>query len=352
MKNSTWRLQKEIENRLFCSARLEQKRYCIKNNVFIYINGLYETPKRMDSIAINDGTWLKFQTKCKGGQQIHIKNLKTDYRKVIRSYACFLRAVGVDDINAMLFYILDFTTYYISFYRGGNFYNYKTNSWEHQDGLKINFDKTIKLIYEVMKWVLNKDVKDIDVSAFVDKRKRKAPEIFNATNGNMSKSIKMKIVKQDENKEIYERISKMYNPELSNEENCKIICCSEPTLIKWKKANTETKEERINRLYNKNLSWKENEDIIGYSRNTIKKYLKEEVVEMESNINMNIKPKIEKKMEIANEPIKIKEVERDVELDLDDDWCRKMFGDDFMAELEREKARNERVYSKFEGFDF
>lgn len=362
MDSADWKRHKELENIEFHNARLEQKRYCFNNNVFIFEQGLYETPKSLSSVSINDGTWLRFQTKCKGGKQIHIKNIKKDFRKIIRSYACFLRAVGVDNENAMLFYILDFITYYISFYRGGNIYNWKNNSWEQVEGLKVDFNKTIKLVIEIIKWAIKKDIKDIDTTKFVDTRSRKAPEIPNSANGKISKSVKMKMVKSDENKELYERINTMYNPDLSNEENCKIINVSKPTLIKWKKANaTESKEDRINRLYNKNLSWKENEEIIGYSRNTIKKYLKVETdseeIEHKIIIKMEKEHKFENKIDTSSEHehhiiIKADEIERDLNSDFSDDWCRTIFGDEYMKELERERERKEKFYSKFEGFDF
>ena len=354
MKNSDWFKKKEKENNLFNSAKLAKKKFCSDNGIFIY-DCLYETPKAKDKVSVNDGTWLKFQTKCKGGNQIHIKNIKKDYRQVIRSYACFLRAVGVDNEHAMEYYILHFTTYYISLYTGGNFYNWKTNRVERKEGLKINYAKTINLIHSVIKWVMNKDISDIDISKFIDTRKRKAPEL-NIANSRLEKSHKMRIVKQDENKELYERIEKLYNPDLTNEENCKIINVCEHTLIKWKKVNTESKEERINRLYNPNLSWKKNEEIIGLSRNTIKKYLinKEDignksVIMLAVENNFKEVKQEERKAESKNEPV----VEGKLDLE-NDDLLSKIFGSEFFKSIEEEKAKWDKFedHKTFKGFDF
>lgn len=356
MKNSDWLRKKEIENNLFNSAKLAKKKFCSDNGIFIY-DCLYETHKENDKVNVNDGTWLKFQIKCKDGNQIHIKNIKKDYRQVIRSYACFLRAVGVDNEHAMEYYILHFTTYYISFYAGGKFYNGKTNRVEIKEGLKINYAKTINLIRSVIKWVMKKDISDIDTTKFVDNRKRKAPEL-NIANSRLSKSKKMRMIKQDENKELYERIEKLYNPDLTNEENCKIINVCEHTLIKWKKANnTESKEERVNRLYNPNLSWKKNEEIIGLSRNTIKKYLinKEEDINNKDVIMIAVENNFKEvkqeeiKQESKTEPV----VEGKLDLE-NDDLLSKIFGNDFFAALEEEKAKWDKFEDDktFKGFDF
>ena len=54
--------------------------------------------------------------------------------------------------------------------------------------------KSLKLMYDVIKWVMKKDVKDIDISKFIDKRKkRKSPEIYEP-NSRLRKSKKIKLV--------------------------------------------------------------------------------------------------------------------------------------------------------------
>ena len=348
-----WLKHKEKENNMFYRARLVQKQFCMKNKIFIYPNGLYETPKVLDDkVAVKEegDIWLRFQTKCKGGKQIHIKNIKEDYRSVLESYASFLRATGVDNESAMLFYMLDFTTYYISFYSGETYYNWKNNRYEHKDGLRIDFMKSLKLMYDVIKWAMKKDVKDIDISKFIDKRKRKSPEIYEP-NSRLRKSKKIKLVKQDENKELYERITILYNPELSVKDNCEKIGCSKPILIKWKKENFESTEEKIVRMYNPLLSKAENCRIINCDKNTLNKYIKKHNL---SNIVMEVEEKIvEENIEI--EMIEEKEEEFNGKLDLDnDDLLSEIFGNDFFKSVEEEKARWAKFEDEktFKGFDF
>jgi hypothetical protein len=357
MKNSDWLRHKENENLLFYKTRLEQKQFCMQNKIFIYINGLYETPIELSEqnkvVEKKEGEiWLKFNIKCKGGKQIHIKNIKKNYRSVLRSYACFLRALGVDNEHAMLFYMLDFTTYYISFNSGSNFYNWKNNRYEHKEGLKIDFRKTVELMCDVIKWIMKKDVKDIDVSKFIDKRNKKAPQISEAC-GRLAKSKKIKLIKEYENKELYERIKNLYNPELSNKENCKNIGCSEPILIKWKKKNFESIEEKIVRLYNPMLSKAENCRIINCDKNTLNKYIKKHNL---SNIVMEVSEEkiVEENIEIESD-IEEKEEEFSDKLDFtNDELLSKIFGNEFFTLFEEEKARWDKFEDNktFKGFDF
>jgi hypothetical protein len=326
----------------------------MQNKIFIYPNGLYETPKELDKVAVKEegDIWLRFQTKCKGGKQIHIKNIKEDYRSVLESYACFLRAVGVNNESAMLFYMLDFTTYYISFYSGETYYNWKNNRYEHKDGLKIDFMKSLKLMYDVIKWIMKKDVKDIDISKFIDKRKRKSPEIYEP-NSRLRKSKKIKLVKQDENKELYERIAILYNPELSVKDNCEKIGCSKPILIKWKKANFESTEEKIVRMYNPLLSKAENCRIINCDKNTLNKYIKKHNL---SNMELKFEEKIvEENIEEIESYFEEKEEEFSDKLDLEnDELLSKIFGSEFFILFEEEKARWDKFEDDktFKGFDF
>ena len=361
MKNYTWEKYKELENKLFYNIRLEQMRYCRKNNILIYDNML-ETHKDRTVVAVNDGSWLIFKTKGKNGKQIQIKNLKNGFRKILRCYACFLRAVGVDNEHAMLYYMLDFTTYHISFYSGKTIFNKKTNKFEFVEGLKINTDKTLKMMSDIIRWAMKKNIEDIDVSKFIDSRKRCAPEVYN-TNNKLNKIYKTKMIRQDETKELYERIEKMYDEKKSTLENCAIIGCSEPLLIKWKKQHCESKEQKINRLYNPELTMKENVKIIGYSRNTILKYLNQsnEIVEnndiiVEDNDNVidinserfeNLKAKIQNNKPMKNiiEAFKIEtENINEEKIDLQDDsFCWDVFGEEFMQEIEKERERKERL---------
>ena len=129
-------------------------------------------------------------------------------------------------------------------------------------------------------------------------------------------------MKQDENKELYERIASLYNPELSIKDNCETIGCSRPILIKWKKENFESTEEKIVRMYNPLLSKAENCRIINCDKNTLNKYIKKH------NLSNMV-------MEVHEE--KIVEENIEIETDVEEEKAR-------WAKFEDEKT--------FKGFDF
>ena len=82
-------------------------------------------------------------------------------------------------------------------------------------------------------------------------------------------------MKQDENKELYERIANFIQSRIIKLKIiAKKIGCSKPILIKWKKENFESIEEKIVRLYNPLLSKAENCRIINCDKNTLNKYIK------------------------------------------------------------------------------
>jgi hypothetical protein len=191
--------------------------------------------------------------------------MKKNYRKCIRSYASFLRADGVNNADEMLYYILHYTYYHISFNRMLK---------------KITYDKTRPMIDEVIRWIMNKDIKKVDKSKFIDTRKTAAPDEIYTKFGAICKarkSDKIKMTKQAQRKITDNEIAEKYNPDLTNEENAANIGIGLTRLKEWKRENAEcieSIEHKVKRLYNPSLGWKKNAEIIGHSINTIKKYLK------------------------------------------------------------------------------
>ncbi len=358
LNNSKWEKYLKREHPDFYNALLRQLVACRQQHIFVSEKGRYETPKEKYKVSINDGSWLIFHPRCKGGNRVHINNMKKNYRKCIRSYASFLRADGIDNVDEMLYYILHYTYYHISFYRG----------------LKITYDKTRPIIDEVIKWIMKKDIEKVDKSEFIDSRKIAAPNEIckNGAIGKARKSEKIKITKQAQRKLTDKEIAERYNPDLTNKENAANIDIGLTRLKEWKKEyihSDENIEQKIQRLYNPELSWAKNAKIIGHSINTIKKYTKMEepiavdskTVELETTESENQFTEhldIDDDEIIAHSPDSIKRDFGTAELettddenqfagcqDMDnDDYCRWLFGDEFMENIERERERNARLY--------
>jgi hypothetical protein len=264
MTNSNWERYLKREHPDFHRALLKQLVACRQQHIFVSEKGRYETPKEKYVVSVKDGTWLIFHPRRKNGKRVHIKNMKKDYRKCIRSYASFLRADGIDNADEMLYYILHYTYYHISFNRV----------------LTITYDKTRPIIDEVMKWIMKKDIEKVDKSKFIDPRKIAAPnEICNGAIRKARKSEKISFTRQTQKLLTDKRIAEMYNPDLTIEENCANIGIKPTRLKQWKRENAdsiESIEDKVKRLYNPELSWTKNAEIIGYSVNTIKKYVKKQ----------------------------------------------------------------------------
>ena len=267
LNDSRWVKYLRREHEDFYLALQRQMVVCRQQRIRVDDKGRYETPKEKYMVSVNDGSWLIFHPRRKGGKRVHIRNMKKDYRKCIRSYASFLRADGIDNVDEMLYYILHYTFYHISFYRG----------------LKITYDKTRPMIDEVVKWIMKKGISDVDKSEFIDPRKTAAPdEIYTKLGGicKARKSDKIRLVRQTQRKLTDKEIAEKYNPNLTNEENAAIIGIGTTRLKEWKKENAdrfESIEDKVRRLYNPELSWTKNAEIIGYSVNTIKKYVMKQV---------------------------------------------------------------------------
>ena len=407
LNNSKWERYLKREHSDFHSALLRQLVACRQQHIFVSDKGRYETPKEKYKVAVNNGSWLIFHPRCKGGHRVHINNMKKNYRKCIRSYASFLRADGVDNVDEMLYYILHYTYYHISFYRG----------------LKITYDKTKPIIDEVIKWIMKKGIEKVDKSEFIDSRKMAAPnEICNGCIRKARKSEKISVVRQTKKLLTDKEIAAKYNPDLTIAENCANIGIKPTRLKQWKRENAdsiESIEDKVKRLYNPLLSWAKNKEIIGCSINTIKKYIKmdepiavdgiakldtaefenqveecldidnadicitmEESIEVnnfgtteldtaddeliswvmeydftedvgrentDNNEGVEHKVKQEESIAVDIETIELETADSDNQfegrLDIDnDDYCRWLFGDEFMENIEREKEINARLY--------
>lgn len=407
LNNSKWERYLKREHSDFYIALMRQLVACRQQHIFVSDKGRYETPKEKYKVVVNDGSWLIFHPRCKGGHRVHINNMKKNYRKCIRSYASFLRADGVDNVDEMLYYILHYTYYHISFYRG----------------LKITYDKTRPIIDEVIKWIMKKDIEKVDKSEFIDSRKMAAPnEICNGCIRKARKSEKISVVRKTKKLLTDKEIAAKYNPDLTIAENCANIGVKPTRLKQWKRENLdsiESIEDKVKRLYNPSLSWAKNAKIIGHSINTIKKYVNMEepiavdgiaeldtaefenhvedcfdmdnddnCITMEESIEVNVfgrteldtedsefiswvmesdftdevesmnddndesiehKEKKEEPIAIDIETTELETADSDNQfegrLDIDnDDYCRWLFGDEFMENIEREKEINARLY--------
>ena len=393
MTNSQWEKYLRREHNDFYYALLRQLVACRQQHIFVSEKGRYETPKEKYKATVNDGSWLIFHPRRKGGYRVHIKNMKKDYRKCIRCYASFLRADGIDNVDEMLYYILHYTFYHISFNRMLE---------------KINYDKTRPMIDEVIKWIMKKDIDKVDKSKFIDTRKTAAPDEIYTNLGSICKarkSEKIRLTKQLQRKLTDKEIEEKYNPDLTNEENAANIGIGLTRLKQWKRENTdrfESIEDKVKRLYNPELSWTKNADIIGYSVNTIKKYINKKenpiavvletpdttktdfgTAELETAENKNqldaddaeliswvmeydFTEKIEIESTDSNERIEhnvnqeeaiavdfgTAELETEDSKNLfaglqntdNDDYCRWLFGDEFMETIERERKKNALFY--------
>lgn len=273
LTNSEWLKYLRREHEDFYLAFLRQRSACYQQGIRVSMDGRYETPKEKYKVCVNDGSWLIFHPRRKGGKRVHIKNMKKDYRKCIRSYASFLRADGIDNVDEMLYYILHYTFWHISFNRMLK---------------KISYDNTRPMIDEVIKWIMKKDIDKVDKSEFIDPRKTAAPnEIITKLGGigKARKSEKIRAVRQAQRKLTDNEIAEKYNPDLTIKENAANIGIGLTRLKEWKKEyinSVESIEDKVKRLYDPSLSWKKNAKIIGHSVNTIKKYIMmEETMEVD-----------------------------------------------------------------------
>lgn len=277
MKTNDFKKIAENLNPTFFTTMKTKKSECLLQGIKVYSDGLYETVKEKFKVSYNDGSWIKFYERCKGGKMLIVSDIKDNYRNILRCYCYFLRLIGVENKDEMMYYILHYTTYSIKFNKI----------------LNITYEKTEKLIEEVIDEV-NKTTIDVikEKSNFKDDREIFIPDeiIVNGVVKKLNKSEKTKIAREHFGRKTDDKISKLYNPDLTDKENCLIIGVKIRRLQQWKKEQrdnglSESIEDKIKRLYNPELTDKENCLNIGCSRNTLKKYKVIEPIEEIEPIN-------------------------------------------------------------------
>lgn len=277
MKTNDFKKIAENLNPTFFTAMKTKKSECLLQGIRVYSDGLYETIKEKYKVSCNDGSWIKFYERCKGGKMLLVSDIKDNYRNILRCYCYFLRLIGVENKDEMMYYMLHYTTYSIKF-------NKKLN---------ITYEKTEKLIEEVIEEVKKTNIDVIkEKSNFIDEREIFIPDeiIVNGIVKTLNKSEKTKYIREYFGRKTDDKISKLYNPDLTDKENCLIIGIKIRRLQQWKKEQrdnglTESIEDKIKRLYNPELTDKENCLNIGCSRNTLKKYKVIEPIEEIEPIN-------------------------------------------------------------------
>ena len=124
-----------------------------------YPLGLFESPKVYDKngIAYNDGTWLLYNTCRITGNKFRGKVLcktKQQLLEYLYGYMCFLKKVGVDERDEMIYHSICYIIYKLT-YRKGLFKDTKAN---------------IEKLKELASSVIKKDMGEIKCSR-IDKRK-------------------------------------------------------------------------------------------------------------------------------------------------------------------------------------
>ena len=84
LSNSQWLKYLMKEHKDFYCALREQRSACLQQRIRVDDKGRYETPKEKYKVSVNDGSWLVFHPRRKGGKRVHIQNMKKNYRKCIR----------------------------------------------------------------------------------------------------------------------------------------------------------------------------------------------------------------------------------------------------------------------------
>lgn len=266
-----WELKLEREKKDFFQALRTQKGIVERKGLTVNVKGRYETPKSDFVVSKNDGSWFKFDEKRKKGKRIYITKINKQLRGNLYAYASFLRKDGIDDRDVMKYYIIHLFCFKLKFY-------YK---------LKVEFNKTEPLIDEIVNWVMKKEISEIKEGNLEDKRQLVAPENITITDEKtglvsikkLNKGEKISLLNEARGLITDKKIKELYNPNLTQKENCKIIGVGLTRLKEWLKENKqESKEEKIKRLYNPALNIKENCKIIGCSPDTLKKYIKKDKV--------------------------------------------------------------------------
>lgn len=168
--------------------------------------GMYETPKvyNENGVAFNDGSWLIYNTcrvtdnKFRGKVFCLTKKQLLEY---LYGYMCFLKKVGVEERDEMIYHSICYLIYKLT-YRKGLFKDTKKN---------------IEKLKELATTVLKKDITEINCSR-IDRRKYCLdPEIKKTMTTAQKTRMQKKVQKQMKD----EYIEKWHNPKLSVRENVK-----------------------------------------------------------------------------------------------------------------------------------
>ena len=174
----------------------------IQQNVY----GLYESPKVYDEkgIAYNDGTWLIYNTcRIKGGKFRGrlFCGTKKQLLEYLYGYMCFLKKVGVDERDEMIYYSI----------------GYIINKLTYRKGLFPDSKQNMEKLKELAKSVLKKEIEEV-TCARADKRNSCLdPKIKKSMTTAQKTSIQKKAQKQQKD----DLIKQWYDPGKSVRGNVK-----------------------------------------------------------------------------------------------------------------------------------
>ena len=201
---------------------------CLRQMVYNYSGGLYDTPKvyDKDGYAYNDGTWIKFKTGwCQNGvyRSMTICGSKDDLLKKMYAYICFLRKIGIDDIVVIRYFVIV----------------YMLDRLDFKDGMfpanQANWDK----MGDCINTVLDKDIDDVFCDCEDGRRYAMDPR---------TKSKDRKVwtsVQRKKDKEInWDKIEKLYDSSKTDVQNLMEfkrngLDISWSTLTRWKKSRKQ-----------------------------------------------------------------------------------------------------------------
>lgn len=210
--------RKRVYFNLMTDSVYPDKNKCrVQQNMY----GLYETPKDYDKngVAYNDGTWLIYNTCRVTGDKFRGKlfcRTKKQLLEYIYGYMCFLKKVGVDERDEMIYYSIGYIINKLTF-RKGMFPDSKQN---------------IEKLKELATSVMRKDIGEI-TCVRVDKRKSCLdPKIKKTMTTAQKTSLQKKVQKQMKD----DLIKEWYDPARSVRENVKYFKDND---IKVSKARLE-----------------------------------------------------------------------------------------------------------------
>lgn len=170
--------------------------------MYAHFYGLYETPKSyVDGVAHNDGSWLIYNTCRKKGKTLRNKiycKTKKDLIEYVYGYLCFLKKIGITDVEEMTYYAMCYVIYKLTFRKG--LFSCAKNKME---------------LLEMAKGVLKKDVNDIKCQRKDPRKTALDPKIKK----DMTVGEKTRMVKRLQRDRTDELIERWYDPSLSIRKN-------------------------------------------------------------------------------------------------------------------------------------